>query len=84
MVNGIPAERSPDVVRTIVDAGHEIIAHSYAQDVVPATLRPEEDKKNVERTTKLLKDVIGFRPRGWASPRSTPSEHTIKSLIDAD
>jgi peptidoglycan/xylan/chitin deacetylase (PgdA/CDA1 family) len=82
MVSGILAERLPDNVRAVVSAGHEIIAHSYAQDVVPATLNAEEDKANVQRTTKLLEQVTGTRPRGWASPRSTPSEQTIKSLID--
>src|ERR1700674_5390566 len=32
MVNAIIAERSPEVVKTIADAGHEILSHSYAMD----------------------------------------------------
>jgi peptidoglycan/xylan/chitin deacetylase (PgdA/CDA1 family) len=83
MVSGILAEREPANVRAIAQAGHEIIAHSYAQDVVPATLSPEDDKRNIEHTTRLIESATGQRPKGWASPRSTPSEHTIKLLIDA-
>src|SRR5450631_796265 len=30
MVNAIIAERSPDTVKAIADAGHEILSHSYA------------------------------------------------------
>lgn len=83
MVSGILAERLPQNVRAIADAGHEIIGHSYAQDVVPAMLNAEADKQNVEITTRLIHEAIGRRPKGWASPRSTPSVHTLRSLIEA-
>ena len=59
MVSGILAERYPQNVRAIADAGHEIIAHSYAQDVVPASLNQEDDRANIERTTRLLEQVTG-------------------------
>lgn len=83
MVSGILAERLPQNVKAIAAAGHEIIAHSYAQDVVPAMLNAEADKENVDRTTRLIEEAIGRRPKGWASPRSTPSVHTLRSLIGA-
>lgn len=82
MVSGILAERCPDNVRAIVEAGHEIIGHSYAQDVVPALLDPAADRENVEKTTRLIEQATGVRPKGWASPRSTPSDTTLMSLID--
>lgn len=82
MVSGILAERLPENVHAIVEAGHEIIGHSYAQDVVPALLDPEADRDNVARTTRLIEAATGVRPKGWASPRSTPSDTTIMSLID--
>ncbi len=40
MVSGILAERAPDQVRAVVAGGHEIVAHSWAQDMIPATLSP--------------------------------------------
>jgi hypothetical protein len=41
MVSGVFGERTPATVRAIVGAGHELVAHSYAQDVIPAQLTPE-------------------------------------------
>ncbi len=83
MVSGILAERAPRQVKAIAEAGHEIAAHSYAQDVVPATLSPEEDQANIRRTTELIAQVAGKRPRGWISPRGTPGPSTVRELINA-
>jgi peptidoglycan/xylan/chitin deacetylase (PgdA/CDA1 family) len=83
MVSGILAERQPDHVRAIANAGHELAAHSYAQDVVPATLQPDEDRLNIKKTTEALEAVTGVRPRGWLSPRGTPSADTVRNLIQA-
>lgn len=83
MVSGILAERLPQNVRAIAEAGHEVIGHSYSQDVVPAMLNEEADKRNVDTTTALIEAAIGRKPKGWASPRSTPSVHTLRSLIGA-
>ena len=83
MVSGILADRFPANVQAIADAGHEIIAHGYSQDLVPASLSESEDKHNIEKTTVALERVTGQRPFGWASPRNTPGEHTIKALAEA-
>jgi peptidoglycan/xylan/chitin deacetylase (PgdA/CDA1 family) len=83
MVSGVLAERQPDNVRAIVNAGHELAAHSYAQDVVPATLQPDEDRLNIKKTTEILEAVAGVRLRGWLSPRGTPSADTVRNLLHA-
>jgi peptidoglycan/xylan/chitin deacetylase (PgdA/CDA1 family) len=83
MVSGILAERFPQNVRAIVEEGHEITAHSYAQDVVPATLSEEEDRLNIDKTTRLLEQVTGQRPSGWISPRFTQGAHTLDALVNA-
>ena len=83
MVSGILAERYPQNVRAVVDAGHEICAHSYAQDVVPAILSEEDDRANIDKTTRLLEQVTGQRPYGWISPRFTPGTHTVGALVSA-
>src|SRR6266700_4063340 len=38
MVSGVLAERAPATVKAIAAAGHEIVAHGYAQEIVPAAL----------------------------------------------
>lgn len=83
MVSGVLAQRHPDNVRALVKAGHEYSAHSWAQDVVPATLDSEEDKLNIKNTTEILTEVTGVRPRGWISPRGTPNENTVRNLVIA-
>jgi len=83
MVSGILAERHPQNVRAIADAGHEISAHSYAQDVIPATLSEEDDRANIDRTTGMLEQATGQRPYGWISPRFTQGPRTAEALANA-
>ncbi|MEU8974530.1 polysaccharide deacetylase family protein [Streptomyces monashensis] len=82
-VNGLVAERHPDTVAAVHDAGHEIAAHSWAQDVVPALLDVDAERDNIRRCTDVLKRVTGVRPAGWMSPRATGSKHTCDLLTEA-
>ncbi len=79
--SGALAERAPEQVRAIAEAGHEIVAHGYAQDLIPAKLSPEEDEDFMQRTTQLLTRVIGRRPTGWISPRATAGNETVRRMI---
>jgi peptidoglycan/xylan/chitin deacetylase (PgdA/CDA1 family) len=83
MTSGILAERSPSTVKAIADAGHEIVAHAYAQDVIPAKLTAEEVEVDIRRTTEALTAASGKRPAGWISPRGTPSQHSARLLLAA-
>jgi hypothetical protein len=47
MTSGILAQRFPQIVRAIAEAGHEIVAHSWAQDIIPAALAPEEVRADI-------------------------------------
>ena len=80
LVCGIMAERYPEEVRAIAELGHDIVAHSYAMDVIPAYLDEQQEIDNIRRTTDLIANVVGARPKGWISPRSTPSPRTAKLL----
>lgn len=82
-VSGIMAERYPDTVRKIADAGHEVVAHSYTMDMIPAYLTEEEERENIRRTTALIERATGKRPSGWISPRSTPSLRSPRLLAEA-
>jgi peptidoglycan/xylan/chitin deacetylase (PgdA/CDA1 family) len=82
IVCGVLAERYPAVVRSIADAGHDIVAHSYGMDVIPAYLNEEQERVNIRRVTDLFEKVTGTRPRGWISPRATPSPRTARLLAE--
>jgi peptidoglycan/xylan/chitin deacetylase (PgdA/CDA1 family) len=73
MVSGVLAERFPDSVRQIREAGHEIVGHSYGMDVIPVYLDEEAQIANIRRNTALIEAACGIRPIGWISPRGTGS-----------
>jgi len=83
MVSGVFAERTPDTLKLMTSAGHEIVAHAYAQDIIPASLTPEQCRADIMRTTEALASVSGVRPKGWISPRGTPGTETARFLIEA-
>jgi polysaccharide deacetylase family protein (PEP-CTERM system associated) len=73
---GWVAERLPDLVKEIYDAGHEIGSHGY--DHRPLyVLTKETFRKEVKRTEKILRDITGepttlFRAASWSVTRRTP------------
>ena len=83
MINAIIAERAPDAVKAVADAGHEVLSHSYAMDVVPALLSDDEERRNIERCTTLLQKASGRPIRGWLSPRGTSRAQTPRLLAEA-
>jgi hypothetical protein len=83
MVNAVIAERSPETVKTIADAGHEVLSHSYAMDVIPALLSDEDERANIARCTALLEKASGRKIEGWLSPRGTSRAETPRLLIEA-
>ena len=83
MTSGILAQRFPQTVRAIAAAGHEIVSHSWAQDIIPSTLTLDEARADIARTTKILTQVAGVRPSGWISPRGTANADSARLLIEA-
>jgi len=83
MTNAIIAERAPEAVKAVADAGHEVLSHSYAMDVIPALLSDEAERKNIARCTALLEKAAGKPIRGWLSPRGTSRAETPRLLAEA-
>jgi peptidoglycan/xylan/chitin deacetylase (PgdA/CDA1 family) len=83
MTSGVFGERLPHIVKRLADEGHEIVAHGYGQEIIPAKLTLDEDRANIQKTTDLLTQASGVRPRGWISPRGTPAATTARLLLDA-
>jgi peptidoglycan/xylan/chitin deacetylase (PgdA/CDA1 family) len=83
MTNAVLAERFPQAVKAIGDAGHEVLSHSYAMDVMPVMMTETEERANIRRCTDLLENASGTRVRGWLSPRGTPSQNTARLLAEA-
>ena len=79
MTCGGIAERYPDAVRAIVQAGHEIAGHGYHHEVA-RDLSREEESEVMRRTTDMIFQRTGKRPVGWRS--CTQSSHSLELLME--
>lgn len=61
------AERYPQVVRRIVDNGHELASHGYGHQRV-SDLTPAEFRDDITRSKALLEDIGGVAVRGYRAP----------------
>jgi peptidoglycan/xylan/chitin deacetylase (PgdA/CDA1 family) len=82
-ISGILAQRYPDLLKAIVGAGHEVAAHSWGQNIIPAYQSREDEQSDLQRCISALQTASGMRPRGWISPRCTPSQNTSALLAEA-
>ena len=80
-VNGLAAERHPEVIAAVAKAGHEINGHGWANDHIMRDDDPEEEEREIIRCTKVLTDASGgVAPVGWTSPGSAGSRNTLTML----
>jgi len=78
-VLGWVAERCPDVVRRIADAGHEIASHGYDHDLLDR-LSPDAFRDDVERSKRLLEEITGSAVRGYRAPSFSITDWALPIL----
>ncbi len=61
------AERYPQVVRRIVDNGHELASHGYGHQRV-SDLTPEQFREDITHAKRILEDLGGGAIRGYRAP----------------
>jgi peptidoglycan/xylan/chitin deacetylase (PgdA/CDA1 family) len=83
LTSGRVAEHYADDLRRIARAGHDVVAHAYAQDMLGPTLTEEQDTVSIARTTDLIEAATGSRPTGWVSPRVTSTAENRRRLVRA-
>jgi peptidoglycan/xylan/chitin deacetylase (PgdA/CDA1 family) len=66
-VPGFTAECYPDMVRSLVDAGHEIAHHGYLHEPLPGVDAATE-ARYLDRGLDALERVAGIRPTGYRAP----------------
>ena len=67
------AERYPQVVRRIVDNGHELASHGYGHQRA-SDLTPEQFRDDITRAKSLLEDLGGVVIRGYRAPSFSISQ----------
>lgn len=80
-VSGRAAEVWPDAVKSLTQAGHEVVGHGYAQDERMEAMDEATDLDVVTRCTDILESVSGQRPVGWSSHGSRRGPFTVLSLL---
>lgn len=83
-VNAAIAERYPSIVRDIVAAGHEIIAHSTDMNgTIASGMDEEAERALIQRSFDRLEQVAGRRPAGWLSIARSQSFNTPRLLVES-
>ena len=68
------AERYPQVVRRIVDGGHELASHGYGHQRV-SDLTPAAFRDDITHAKRLLEDLGGVAIRGYRAPSFSINQH---------
>ena len=82
MTSGLVASGHPEALRRCAAAGHDIVAHGLAQDMVFPTLSPADRERSIVETTARIEAALGRRPEGWISPRVTSAPAVHRRLAD--
>lgn len=64
---GWVAERHPDMIRRIVERGHEIACHGYDHKLIYHMTTPEF-AEDIRRTADVLESITGQKVRGFRAP----------------
>ena len=80
-VPGYSAQRYPQVVRSIAEAGHEIAHHSYFHENT-AGMDEKTEAAMLDLGLRALRDVAGVRPEGYRAPMWEMNYHTPRLLAE--
>lgn len=79
--NAAVAERYPELVRAVLDAGHEIIAHSTDMNgTIDGSLSESAERALIGDAMERLEAACGVKPKGWLSIARSQSFHTLDLL----
>ena len=79
---GYMAEHFPDVVRMIVDDGHEVASHGYSHKVDEAfdVLDYNTQVEHLKKSKDLLENLSGHEVMSFRAPALRVNSHTPKAL----
>jgi peptidoglycan/xylan/chitin deacetylase (PgdA/CDA1 family) len=82
-VNAAIAERYPSLLRELVDADIEIVAHGLDMGHLHHSgLTEEQETELVKRSCDILTSAAGRPIKGWLSPGRSQSWHTLDILAE--
>ncbi|NMY88505.1 allantoinase PuuE [Pseudomonas oryzihabitans] len=70
------AERHHEVIRAMVQAGHEICSHGYRW-IDYQYMDEAEERAHLQRAIQILTELTGERPLGWYTGRTGPNTRRL-------
>lgn len=70
------AERYPQIVRRIVQEGHELASHGYGHERV-SDLSERDFLSDVQSSKKILEDISGVQVKGYRAPSFSITENNL-------
>lgn len=77
-IPGWVIEQHTETCREIVRRGHEIGYHGYLHET---TYFPEQDRELVEKSKRIMKELLGVEPLGYRAPEAILTEETIANVM---
>ena len=81
-LNGMVAELFPELVREVVQRGHDLAGHGYDQSNPQRLADANEERAIVRKTSAAIEKAAGFRPRGWVCTGRRISKNTVRILAE--
>ncbi len=79
--NAAVAERYPELIASVIERGHEIIAHSTDMNgTIDSSLSDEAERKLIDDALTRLQSACGIKPSGWLSIARQQSFNTLDIL----
>ena len=73
---GMALERSPEVTRAFVEAGHEIACHGWRW-IHYQHLPEAEEREHMRIAMEVIQKLTGERPLGWYTGRDSPNTRRL-------
>lgn len=70
------AQRHPDAIRAMVEAGHEICSHGYRW-IDYQYMDEAQEREHMLEAIRILAELTGQRPRGWYTGRTGPNTRRL-------
>jgi polysaccharide deacetylase family protein (PEP-CTERM system associated) len=73
------AEKKPELVKKIASKGHEIASHGYKHEIV-YRLSPDEFRRDLMMSKKMLEDLTGREVIGYRAPNFSITQDTLWAI----
>ena len=78
-INGVAVEAYPDIVQACVERNWEFVGHGYTQRNMQ---KVENERADIRKSTEVILQATGKRPRGWLGPGLTETWETPDILAE--